>query len=269
MDSKKLIKRILNDTYKNLDEYSKDLIRSCDFEVIFKDLYIIEKNTGNKKTLEHLEDCESLPSFEAQEQEYILKKVNLDNSFKNIIEIVISSEASERGYILKVDDNYKVIMPNRYMTYEHRERILEWTELSEEELDKKLEDFYEVVDKGSEDLKKLDSMEYCNFMIYTDVFMDLDVIENIVERDNDMIIIWIHPLYLFSSEIVIKGIIAYELSSYNNKIIEEYYREIIEYCKEYKKLLGKNLNILKKIRDIALKSNDKEAINLINEIEGM
>jgi len=269
MDSKKLIKKILIDTYKNLDEYSKDLIRSCDFEVIFKDLYIIEKNTGKKKTLEHLEDCESLPSFEAQERKYILKKVNLDNYFKNIIEIFISSEASENGYIFKVDENYKVIIPSKFMTYEHRERILEWTELSEEELDKKLEDFYEIVDKEIENLKKLDGMEYYNFVIYADVFMDLDVIENIVERDSDMTIIWIHPLYLFSSEIVIRGIIAYELSSYNKKIIEKYYREIIEYCKEYKKLSNKNLNILKKIRDIALKSNDKEAINLINEIEGM
>jgi len=201
-------------------------------------------------------------------REYTLKGVNLEDVHNDTLEILLSSERS-KGYSFKVDKNYKVVGPNRDITYEHRERILKWNELSEEELDKKLDRFYDIVEKVSEDLSKVEGMENYNFIVYTDIFMDLDIVENIVEKDGDMTIIWIHPLYLFSSENVLKGVVAYELSSYNRKILEEFYRDIVEYCREYKKLFGKNLNILSKIKDIAIKRKDKEVMDIIKEIEEM
>ena len=268
MESKRLISKILKDIYRNLDEYSKDLIRACNYNVKFQGLFLVDRNTGKRRTVESLEDCESLPSFKVENRRYILKGVNLEDIHNDTLEILLSSETS-KGYSFKVDENYKVIGPNRDITYEHRERILKWNELSEEELDKKLDRFYDIVERVSEDLKKVEGMENYNFIVYTDIFMDLDVMENIVEKDEDMTIIWIHPLYLFSSENVLKGVVAYELASYNRKILEEFHRDIVEYCMEYKKLFGKNLNILSKIKDIAIKRKDKEVIDIIKEIEEM
>lgn len=268
MESKKLIKKILRDIYRNLDEYSKDLIRACNYNVKFQGLYLVDKDTGKRWIIETLEDCESLPSFNVECGEYILRGINLGDTYNEILEILLSSKVSER-YSFKVDENYKVIEPSRDITYEHRERILMWNELSEEELDKKLDRFYDIVEEISEDLRKVEGMENYNFIVYTDIFMDLDVLENIVERDGDMAVIWIHPLYLFSSKGVLKGIVAYELSAYNRKILEEFYRDIVEYCVEYRKLFGKNLKILSKIKDIAIKRNDREVINIIKEIEEM
>ncbi|HIP84518.1 MAG TPA: hypothetical protein EYH15_03420 [Methanothermococcus okinawensis] len=268
MESKRLIRRLLIDIYKNLDEYSKDLIRACNYHVKFQGLLLVDRDTGERRSVESLEDCESLPSFKVEDRRYTLKGVNLEDVHNDTLEILLSSEIS-REYSFKVDRNYKVIGPNRDITYEHRERILKWNELSEEELDKKLDRFYDIVERISEELREVEGMENYNFIVYTDIFMDLDIVENIVERDGDMTIIWIHPLYLFSSESVLKGVIAYQLSAYNRKILEEFYRDILEYCREYKRLFNKNLNILKKIKDIAIKRKDKEVMDIIREIEEM
>jgi len=266
MESKTLIRRILKDIYRNLDEYSKDLIRACNYKVKFQGLFLVERDTGKRRNIRSLEECESLPSFKVEDREYTLKGVNLEDVHRDTLEILLSSKTS-KGYSFKVDKDYRVVGPKRDITYEHRERILRWNELSEEELDKKLDRFYDIVERVCEDLRKVEGMEKYNFMVYTDIFMDLEVVENIVEREEDITIIWIHPLYLFSSERVLKGVVAYELSTYNRRILEEFYRDILEYCREYKKLFGKNLKVLKEIKDIAIKRKDKEVMDIIREIE--
>ena len=268
MNSKELVSRILNDIYENLDEYSKDLIRACNFDVQFKNLYIIDDKTGKKINIKNLMDCENIASFEAQNRIYKFKKVSLKKMIDEIIIIHMSSRKSKDGYSFEVDSDYKVVEPSIVINYEHKERILMWNELTEEELDEKLADFDMKINTITEDvLKKIGCIDNNNFVVYMDVFMNLDIIKNITEKEGNLVMIWIHPLYIFSNENVVKGIITYELSKYNKNILEMFYKDIMEYCKEYKKLCGKNLNILEKIKEIAIKRNDEKVIREIKEIE--
>jgi hypothetical protein len=265
MNSKELIDKILNDIYKNLDEYTKDLIRACNFDVEFKNFYIVDSETGKKKYIRDLMDCEKIASFEAQNRKYILKKIDLE-PMDELITIYLSSKKSG-NYFFELCDDYNLTEPIMPMTYEHKERILMWNELTEEELDEKLAEFDMVIGEITEEVLIHDGQNNHNFVVYMDVFMNLDVIKNIVEKEGDMIMIWIHPLYIFSSEKVVKGIIAYELSKYRKNILDRYYKDIMEYCKEYKNLHGKNLKILEKIKEIAIKRNDEKVIMDIKKIE--
>ncbi|AEH06699.1 hypothetical protein [Methanothermococcus okinawensis] len=268
MDSKTLVNKILNDIYKNLDEYSKDLIRACNFDVQFKNLYITDDMTGKKYYIRNLMDCEDIPLFEAQNRIYRVKKVSLEKIIDEVIILYLSSRKSKDGYSFEVDSNYKVVEPMVFINYEHKERILMWNELTEEELDEKLADFDMKIDAITEDiLKKIGCIDNNNFVVYVDVFMDLEIIKNITEKEGNMVMIWIHPLFIFSDNNVVKGIIAYELSKYNKNILEMFYKDIIEYCKEYKKLCSKNLKILDKIKEIAIKRNDKKVIEELKEME--
>ena len=265
MNSKELIDKILNDIYKNLDEYTKDLIRACNFDVEFKNFYIVDE-TGKRKYIKSLMDCESINSFEVQSRKYKLKKIDLE-LIDELITIHLSSRKSD-SYSFEVDRNYELIEPAVSINYEHKERILMWNELTEEELDEKLADFDMVIGEITEEvLKKIGCIDNNNFVVYMDVFMNLDIIKNITEKEGNLVMIWVHPLYIFSNENVVKGIITYELSKYNKNILEMFYKDIMEYCKEYKKLCGKNLNILEKIKEIAIKRNDEKVIREIKEIE--
>jgi hypothetical protein len=266
MNSKELIDKILNDIYKNLDEYTKDLIRACNFDVEFKNFYIVADETGKREYIKSLMDCESINSFEVQSRKYKLKKIDLE-LIDELITIHLSSRKSD-SYSFEVDRNYELIEPAVSINYEHKERILMWNELTEEELDEKLADFDMVIGEITEEvLKKIGCIDNNNFVVYMDVFMNLDIIKNITEKEGNLVMIWIHPLYIFSNENVVKGIITYELSKYNKNILEMFYKDIMEYCKEYKKLCGKNLNILEKIKEIAIKRNDEKVIREIKEIE--
>ena len=71
----------------------------------------------------------------------------------------------------------------------------------------------------------------------------------------------------FSGDEVLKGIITYELSRYDKNLLEIYYKDVIEYCKEYKKLCNKNLKVLEKIKNIAIERNDTKSIEIIKEIQ--
>jgi hypothetical protein len=211
-------------------------------------------------------DCESINSFEVQSRKYKLKKIDLE-LIDELITIHLSSRKSD-SYSFEVDRNYELIEPAVSINYEHKERILMWNELTEEELDEKLADFDMVIGEITEEvLKKIGCIDNNNFVVYMDVFMNLDIIKNITEKEGNLVMIWVHPLYIFSNENVVKGIITYELSKYNKNILEMFYKDIMEYCKEYKKLCGKNLNILEKIKEIAIKRNDEKVIREIKEIE--
>ncbi len=265
MDSKELVDKILSDIYKNLDEWTKDLIRACNFDVKFKNFYIVDYNTGKRRYIKNLIDCDNITLFKVQNRMYILKKIDLE-PIDEIITISLSSKKSD-NYSFEIDSNCKLIEPLLNMTYEHKERILMWNNLSEDELDEKLSKFDMVIGEITEEiLKKIGPIDYNNFVVYMDIFMNLDSIKNIVEKEGNMVMIWMHPLYIFSNENVVRGIITYELSKYNKQILEVFYKDIIEYCKEYKKLCGKNLKILEKIKEIAAKRNDKKIINEINKI---
>ena len=74
-------------------------------------------------------------------------------------------------------------------------------------------------------------------------------------------------MYLFSGDEVLKGVITYELSRYDKNLLEIYYKDVIEYCKEYKKLCNKNLKVLEKIKNIAIERNDTKSIEIIREIQ--
>lgn len=268
MNSRELIDNILKDIYKNLDDYTKDLIRACNFDIEFKNFYIVDNKTGKKKYIKDLMDCEKIASFEVQNRKYKLKKIDL-GLIDELIIVYLSSRKSDK-YCFEIDRDYKLIEPEIIINYEHKERILKWNELTEEDLDEKLAEFDMIIGEITEEiLKKNGYADNSNFVVYMDVFMNLDVIKNITEKEGDMVMIWLHPLYIFSKDEVVRGIIAYELSKYNKHILEMFYRDIMEYCKEYKKLCGINLKILEKIKKIAIKRNDKKVINEIREIESI
>jgi len=62
------------------------------------------------------------------------------------------------------------------------------------------------------------------------------------------------------------GLLAYELSKYDKSLIEGHYPDILEYCKEYRELCGKNLKIIEKIREIAVKRNDYDILKEIDQM---
>ncbi|WP_018153632.1 MULTISPECIES: hypothetical protein [Methanothermococcus] len=266
MDSKEMVKRILNDIYKNLDEYSKDLIMANMVDVEFKGFNLID-DENRRFSMRNLDDCEHIPSFEAQNRKYKLRKVNLKNIDNGLLTIHLSSRKSD-NYSFELDSSFEVVNPSSGINYEHRERMLRWTELNDEELDKRLEEFDLMADSIVYQLLENSTVKK-EFLVYIDVFMNLENIKTVVEKEGDRVIIWIHPVFLFSSDRVIKGIIAHEISKYDKNVLETNYRDIIEYCKEYKKLCNKNLKVLKKIKEIVSKRNDKKSMEEIKEIESI
>ncbi|ABR56736.1 hypothetical protein [Methanococcus aeolicus] len=263
INSKELIDKILIDIYNNLDEYSKDLIRAYNFDVEFKNLYLVDCETGKKKILKDLIDCEYIESFEALPRKYKIKKVDMKQYNEYILTIHLNSRKSDHYSFEKY--NYEVIPPAVILTNEHRDRIQQWSSLTDEELDGVLFEFDKLLgnilteltgDKNKDDI-----------VIFMDVFMELEKIVNVVDDSNDILMIWIHPLFVYSDRDILKGLIAYELSKYDKKWLEKHYKYILKYCKEYNLLTGKNLEILKRIREIAIKRKDNNTINIINELE--
>ena len=263
INSKELIDNILIDIYKNLDEHTKDLIRAYNFDVEFKNLYLIDGETGKKKTLKNLIDCEYIESFEALPRKYKIKKVDMKQYNEYILTIHLTSRKSDHYLFEKY--NYEVIHPAVILTNEHRDRIQQWSSLTDEELDGVLSEFDKLLGNILTELIGDKNKE--NVVIYMDVFMELEKIVNVVDDSNDILMIWIHPLFVYSDIDTINGLIAYELSKYDKKYLERYYLYILKYCKEYRTLTGKNLEILKNIRQIAMKRKDTKTINIINELE--
>ncbi|WP_048055551.1 hypothetical protein [Methanotorris igneus] len=264
MHAKEMASKVLQDIYKNLDEYCKDLIRTDLVDVEFKGFYMrtLDKE---KIFIRDLEDYEHLPDVEVENRKYKLKRVNLKHVDDGLMIIHLSSRKAKE-YEFEVDSAYEVVYPTSDVTYEHRERILKWMELDDEDLDKLISEF----DARVEDLLSgilVNSKIKKEVLVYVDVFMDLEKIKNYIESDEERIILWLHPMYLFSGDEVLKGIITYELSRYDKNLLEIYYKDVIEYCKEYKKLCNKNLKVLEKIKNIAIERNDTKSIEIIKEIQ--
>ncbi|ACX72625.1 conserved hypothetical protein [Methanocaldococcus vulcanius M7] len=261
--SKVLAKKILLDIYRNLDEFSKDVIRGDLADIEFKGFYLKGKN-GEKAYIRCLEDIDHLEDFDVEARKYTLKSVNLKNLDEGLMIITLSSRTSKE---YKFDArNYNIIYPTSNTTIEFKERILKWMELEDEELDEKIIEFDTNVNEILEEL--IDEVGFKgDVSVYIDVFMDVNRIENFVEREDGKILIWIHPVFLFSTDDVLRGLLAYELSRFKNKFLDVAYRDVIKYCKELKKLTNKKPKVLEKVKAIANKYGDAESLNLINEIE--
>ncbi|ABR55104.1 conserved hypothetical protein [Methanococcus vannielii SB] len=263
MNSKKLLRQILVDIYKNLDEYSKDLIMAENLEVEFKGLNI-QSLDGKRHFIKNLHDSEELSSFESVVRKYHLRKVNLKNSDDGLIIIHLTSRKANT-YSFELDNAFEVVKKTyANVSFEHRDRIIQWNELEDEQLDKELSRF----DVNSEKIvnEVIENTKINEVLVYIDVFMDLEKIENFIEREDGKIILWIHPTFLFSKEPVLIGLIAYELSRYDYVLLERNYQNILEYCKEYRELCNKNLKIIEKIREIAVKRNDSDVIKEIDRL---
>lgn len=263
MESKQLINKILKDVLKNIDDYSRDLLMAETLDVEFKGLNLWNE-IGKRYAVKNLMDCDELPSFEATNRKYILRKVNLKHIDDGIMIIHLSSRKTDE-YSFSLDNTFEVILKTfSTASYEHRERILLWNELTDEELDIKISEFdvnvESIVQKISED------SSISEVLVYIDVFMDLEKIENVMEHEDEKLVLWLHPVFLFSKESTLKGLVAYELSKYNKSLIEDHYKDILEYCKEYRELCGKNLKIIEKIREIAVKRKD---FDILKEIDQM
>jgi len=263
MDSKKLLRQILKDIYQNIDDYTKDLLMSENLDIEFKGLSL-QPETGKTYTIRSLSECDDTPSFEAMPRKYYLRKVNLKNMEEGLIIIHLSSRKAEK-YSFEVDNTFEVVRKNySNVSYEHRERIILWNELEDEELDKGLSSFDVKLDGMVKEITKDTKLK--EVLVYIDVFMDLEKIENVVEKEDNRLVLWLHPVFLFSKEEVLRGLSAYELSKYDKSLIEMYYRDILEYCKEYRELCNKNLKIIEKIREIAVQRND---LDIVKEIDQM
>ncbi len=267
MDSKKLIHKVLSDLYNSLDEDTKDYFRAFDYDIKFKNFYVVDKQ-GKKRYIRNTKDIDNIDNFEVDERKYILKNI-IREPLSNCIFIGMSSRKSKNYQFVK-DCGFKVDENMPELKYEHKNRIYMWNDLSDNDLDNILDKFENNIEYIIDSMQdKYDKFTKC-IIAHVDVFTPLEVLRNDIEdggKDNDVIIIWIHPLYLFSSEKVIKGIVAYELSKLFPEVIELFYKDIIEYCKEYKLLSGKNLPILGELKNIALKRNDIRAIEDINKME--
>ncbi|ACV23919.1 hypothetical protein [Methanocaldococcus fervens] len=263
MKAKELAQKILLDIYRNLDEFSKDVIRGDLADIEFKGFYLKGKN-GEKVYIRSLEDFENLEDFEVEMRKYKLKSINLKNLDSGLMIINLSSRASKE---YKFDANdYSILYPSNNTTVEFKERVLKWMELEDDELDEKIIEFDTKMNDILEGLLEEVDMDK-EISVYIDVFMDVNKVENFVENDEERIIIWIHPVFLFSNDDVLRGLLAYELSRFKGKFLEIGYRDVIKYCKELKKLTNKKLKVLEKIKDIANRHGDVESLNLINEIE--
>ncbi|WP_459201556.1 hypothetical protein [Methanococcus sp. CF] len=263
MESKQLITMILKDILRNIDDYSRDLLTAENLDVEFKGFNLWDEN-GKRYSIKNLMDCDELPSFDATKRKYILRKVNLKYMDDGIMIIHLSSRKSDE-YGFSLDNTFEVILKTfSTASYEHRERILLWNELTDEELDIKISEFdvklESIVQKISE------NSNLSEVLVYIDVFMDLEKIENVMEHEDEKLVLWLHPVFLFSKESTLKGLAAYELSKYNKSLIEDRYRDILEYCKEYRELCGKNLKIIEKIREIAVKRNDSDILKEIDQM---
>ncbi|XRO76041.1 hypothetical protein ACO3TA_04090 [Methanocaldococcus sp. 28A] len=263
MKAKELAQKILLDIYKNLDEFSKDVIRGDLADVEFKGFYLKGKN-GEKAYIRNLDDFENLEDFDVEMRKYTLKSINLKNLDDGLMIINLSSRASNE-YKFEANE-YSIIYPSNDTTIEFKERMLKWMELEDDELDEKIIEFDTKINEILEELlEEIDVEE--EISVYIDVFMDVNKIENFVEKYDERVIIWIHPVFLFSNNDVLRGLLAYELSRFKNKFLEIGYKDIIKYCKELKKLTNKKPKVLEKIKNIANKYGDTESLNLINEIE--
>jgi len=263
MKAKELAQKILLDIYRNLDEFSKDIIRGDLADIEFKGFYLKGKN-GEKAYIRSLDDFENLKDFDVEMRKYKLKSINLKNLDDGLMIINLSSRASKE-YNFEANE-YSIIYPSNNTTIEFKERVLKWMELDDDELDEKIIEFDAKMNNILESL--LEEVEIDKeISVYIDVFMDVNKIENFVENDEERIIMWVHPVFLFSNDDVLRGLLAYELSRFNNKFLEVSYRDVIEYCKELKKLTNKKPKVLEKIKDIANRYGDMDSLNLINEIE--
>ncbi|ENN96385.1 hypothetical protein J422_02894 [Methanocaldococcus villosus KIN24-T80] len=262
MKAKELAKKLLFDIYKNLDEFSKDIIR-CDLaDIEFKGFYLKGKN-GEKVYIRTLEDFENLEDFEVEERKYKLKNINLKHFEDGLMIINLSSKKSKN---YKFEADYTITYPSYDVTAEFRERMIKWKEMDEEEMDKAIAEFDNKVNDILSDI--LDEVKIGKRVsAHLDVFVDSHKLENFVDEGEDIIIIWIHPAFLYSDDKILKGLLAYELSKFNKKFLEKYYKDILLYCKEIKNLTNKTPKIIEKIRNIALKYNDTLTLNLINEME--
>ncbi len=263
MKAKELAQKILLDIYRNLDEFSKDIIRGDLADIEFKGFYLKGKN-GEKAYIRSLDDFENLGDFDVEMRKYKLKSINLKNLDDGLMIINLSSRASKE-YNFEANE-YSIIYPSNNTTIEFKERVLKWMELDDDELDEKIIEFDAKMNNILESL--LEEVEIDKeISVYIDVFMDVNKIENFVENDEERIIMWIHPVFLFSNDDVLRGLLAYELSRFDSKFLEVSYRDVIEYCKELKKLTNKKPKVLEKIKDIANRYGDMDSLNLINEIE--
>ena len=263
MKAKELAQKILIDIYRNLDEFSKDVIRGDLADVEFRGFYLKGKN-GEKAYIRNLEDFENLKDFEVEMRKYRLKSINLKNLDDGLMIISLSSKASKE-YKFEANE-YSIIYPSNKTTIEFKERMLKWMELDDDELDEKIIEFDTKMNEILEDLLNEVEIEK-EISVYVDVFMDGNKIENFIEEDDERIIIWVHPVFLFSNDDVLRGLLAYELSKFKSKLLEIRYKDIIKYCKELKKLTNKKPKVLEKIKDIANRYGDTDSLNLINEIE--
>ncbi len=261
MKAKELAYKVLQDIYKNLDEYCKDVIRCEHVDIEFKGFYL-KGLKGEKKYIKNLEDVDNLEDFDVKNREYWIKSINLKDLDRGILIISLSSKDSKDYKFLKKE--YKIYNPKKPESWEFRERILKWMELSEEEMDKKVIDFDKMADEILTDINKDIKKD---IYVYMDVFMNESSVDNYIEEDENKVIIWIHPVYIFSNKDVIKGLLAYELSKYNEKIFEKHYKDILNYCREVYKLTNYKPKILKKIKDIALKNKDTKTLKEIEEFE--
>ena len=263
MKAKELAQKILLDIYRNLDEFSKDIIRGDLADIEFKGFYLKGKN-GEKAYVRNLNDFEKLEDFDVEMRKYRLKSINLKNLDDGLMIINLSSRASKE-YKFEANE-YSIIYPSNNTTIEFKERVLKWMELEDDELDEKIIEFDTKMNEILEEL--LEEIEIDKeISVYIDVFMDVNKIENFVEKDDERIIIWIHPVFLFSNDDVLRGLLAYELSRFKSKFLEVGYKDIIKYCKELKKLTNKKPKVLEKIKDIANRYGDTDSLNLIDEIE--
>ncbi|MBP2144301.1 ribosomal protein S17E [Methanococcus voltae] len=288
----KMTSKILKDIINIVDEYTKDIILAENYEIEFKgfsltdadgrlhrilsisdldELYSKEYLKNDQITLNGIElktdDLDSekdiLETY-FQNRSYKLKNIDLRNLENGYITIYLSSKKS-KNYRFKKDDKYTVFHKDfSNISAEHFERVLRWKDLDSTQLDELLKSF----DVKCEELLNniSDTTAIGELELYLDLFNDLEHIKNETVVENNKVVIWIHPIYLFSEINVLKGLIYYELLEYDSSLIESKYRIIFEYCKEYKLLIGKNLHVIGKLRKIADDKNDLETIEEIDKM---
>ena len=138
MKARELAQKILIDIYRNLDEFSKDVIRGDLADVEFRGFYLKGKN-GEKAYIRNLEDFENLKDFEVEMRKYRLKSINLKNLDDGLMIINLSSKASKE-YKFEANE-YSIIYPSNKTTIEFKERMLKWMGLDDDELDEKIIEF--------------------------------------------------------------------------------------------------------------------------------
>ncbi|MCS3901694.1 hypothetical protein [Methanococcus voltae] len=281
----KMTSKILLDILNSVDEYTKDVLLAENYDIEFKgfsltdtngrlhrissileldELYVNERLNKMQKVFNHNEFENEILDLNFQNRSYKLKNVDLRNLENGYITIYLSSKKS-KNYRFKKDDKFNIFHKNfNNISAEHFERVLKWKDLDSNQLDELLKSFDIKCDELLKNVSETTRIE--NLELYLDLFNDLEHIKNEVVVESDKIVIWIHPLYLFSEISVLKGLIYYELLDCDNSLIESKYRAIFEYCKEYKLLMGKNLQVIGKLRKIA---NDKNDIETIEEIDRM